>query len=625
MIKIINCKDIVSYGTTGFASEPNEKFITDFKRINILIGGNNSGKSRFLRLIIGNLRKIFDLNKRLNSYLITQKPIMDDNLKKLYNITKQEVFNVSLNSGIIKNDFWSNFRKDTLDVINQSITIHGYKHNELSEARAALKNIQSIYENIFQENPQNNLSSINSSIPYTYIPILRGLKPILLTKDENGVVNDYKDVYAIRITTDYPNIKNVVTGLEINEEIKKRLLGDEKERELIKDFETYISINLFDEKVTLIPKYGENILNIKIGEDEQRSIVNLGDGLQSLICILFPIFMEKGKEHYFFIEEPELNLHPQLQKKLINLLSAPIFNQHQYFITSHSAHIIDHENASIYNFTKKDKKTKITHLDNQSKIVSALNIMGYTPSDLLQTNFIIWVEGPSDKIYINYLLNKLSPELIENQHYVIMFYGGSSGKKLLLNDDSLSTYLNINRNFAWIMDSDRNSSAPTDKNYLEAKEISDKLSSFSIYTWITPYKEFENHIDSELFLQAVRDILREEDAELTDNGNYSDRFLIKTKEKLNKSPKQNIKLTNKLYDLIKDRGNKNKVANIDIETLKSELQISIDQTINFKEQKVNCKVQIAEYIVAQGFTPDKHLENLINELISRIKTVNSID
>lgn len=118
----------------------------------------------------------------------------------------------------------------------------------------------------------------------------------------------------------------------------------------------------------------------------------------------------------------------------------------------------------------------------------------------------------------------------------------------------------------------------------------------------------------------MRDILREEDAELTDNGNYSDRFLIKTKEKLNKSPKQNIKLTNKLYDLIKDRSNKNKVANIDIETLRYELQISINQTINFKEQKVTCKVQIAEYIVDKGFTPDKHLENLINELISRIKT-----
>ena len=39
--------------------------------------------------------------------------------------------------------------------------------------------------------------------------------------------------------------------------------------------------------------------------------------------------------------------------------------------------------------------------------VSILKDLGYKPNDLYQTNFLLWVEGQSDKVYLNYLIQKV--------------------------------------------------------------------------------------------------------------------------------------------------------------------------------------------------------------------------
>ncbi|HMT54623.1 MAG TPA: AAA family ATPase [Saprospiraceae bacterium] len=618
MIKIIRNQELVNFENLGFEIVQHENCLTDLKNINIFIGENNSGKSRFLRLIINNFVKIYNFNIKLSQYLSGKKETLNDALEKLYNTTNQDIFNVELNTEVIQDNFWKHFNEisiesfSLLDISDNMQKIH---------TKNWLNAINDIHEIIFKK-VDSYFVTMDGKINYTYIPILRGLKPLHFDTESPTVKFDYTDIYSTRVKSDHGYIQQLETGLGINEEIKKRLLGEEKERQIIKDFESYLSENLFGEKVTLIPRYGDNILNIKVGVEEQRSIVDLGDGLQALICILFPIFIKKNEEHIFFIEEPELNLHPSLQKKLINLLSSNIFNRLQFFITTHSAHIIDHQNASIYNFTKEGKKTKITHLNNQSKIVESLNALGYTPSDLLQTNYLIWVEGAADKIYIKYLIDKKYPELLEHRHYSIMFYGGSSGKKLLEDDENISHYININRNFAWIIDSDRCSNSSSDKNYQSSNAIVKKLKNQDIFAWASPYREFENHIDSSLFLEALKHVQRKEKAELLYDDIYSDRFWLKINEK-NNSPKINVKLTPKLHDLIKR--NKNKIGNIDPNIIKEELQKSIDKTINFSEVEVKQKVKVAEYIIKNNFIPDTHLEKLIKELGARIKKVNGLD
>lgn len=74
---------------------------------------------------------------------------------------------------------------------------------------------------------------------------------------------------------------------------------------------------------------------------------------------------------------------------------------------------------------------------------SLLDGLGAKGSDLLQTNGVIWVEGPSDCIYIRkwlkmYAIEKNLPLLVPGIHFDFQMYGGSLLDSISLSEDSLS-------------------------------------------------------------------------------------------------------------------------------------------------------------------------------------------
>src|SRR5690606_22135044 len=108
------------------------------------------------------------------------------------------------------------------------------------------------------------IRKLNDDFKSIYIPILRGLKPL----NENENLYNYKDVFKERVSIDYGNGLNPFTGLEIFEDVKSKLLGLESDRKIIYEFEKLLEDKIFKEKVTLIPKYQEEILHIKIGDEK---------------------------------------------------------------------------------------------------------------------------------------------------------------------------------------------------------------------------------------------------------------------------------------------------------------------------------------------------------------------
>src|SRR5262249_8991420 len=116
-----------------------------------------------------------------------------------------------------------------------------------------------------------------------YIPTLRGLRSL-----------EGKDHYAQRTKTDYfSNTQRVeiFTGLTLYEEIRKLLLGTLAERKTVAEFQEFLSNAFFERKpVALIPKYDRDVLDVKIGDEAQRPIFELGDGVQAVIILTFPLF-----------------------------------------------------------------------------------------------------------------------------------------------------------------------------------------------------------------------------------------------------------------------------------------------------------------------------------------------
>src|SRR5690606_31883698 len=162
--------------------------------------------------------------------------------------------------------------------------------------------------------------------------------------------------------------------------------------------------------------------------------------------LTFQLFLNKNEQMLVYIEEPELHLHVSWQKLLYKTFS--LFKNHLFFISTHSNSFINGDNVTLFRISKNEgKNTKVEHLNIQSSKKELLDELGYKASDLLQSNYILWVEGLSDKIYFKKWIEEACPDLKEGIHYSIMFYAGGNVKHVQLDieNDHLIDLLYLSR------------------------------------------------------------------------------------------------------------------------------------------------------------------------------------
>ena len=175
-------------------------------------------------------------------------------------------------------------------------------------------------------------------------------------------------------------------------------------------------------------------------------------------------------------------------------------NDSHIFITTHS-HIaintfFDKEKTVIYHVNKKENESRLIRVDNHSDRIDVLNDLEVRASDLFQSNGIIWVEGPSDRIYINKWLEVFcGSQFIEGSDYQFLYYGGKTLSHYSADESAqadLISILTTNQNAAIIIDSDRRQKK---SKINETKtRIRSEFSQINGFCWITQGKEIENYI-----------------------------------------------------------------------------------------------------------------------------------
>lgn len=447
-------KDRLNHYTTVY----NDNELAGFSKINILIGANNSGKSRFLRTFFSyhDIRyksSLFNLNayneliksfkEALTEFFEIGKLSDEDTKHFLQDLKEIEYLDLSLNL----EDKIKSYFSQIVNYRNNIISVVGYNHEVLSAQLI-------IIGNTYIEKFDSLYKRHDFKLKNIYIPTLRGLRNISGTQKQ-------EDIYLNCTIRDYFSNKGldgdikdkIYTGLSLYEDTKKLLLGTKEDREKVKRFENFLKTSFFNnEEINIIPRIGQDVVYFRIGAHEEHPIYELGDGIQSLIILTYPLFFRQGEKINFFIEEPEQYLHPGFQRIFVETLLH--FKDYQYFITTHSNHLLDltldKENISVYTFKKGYTETNnpIFTIENvENKNSNILESIGVRNSSVFLSNCTIWVEGITDRIYIRkYLEAYQSAQKIkykEDLHYSFVEYGGNNITHWSFLEDTDSNHPNI--------------------------------------------------------------------------------------------------------------------------------------------------------------------------------------
>lgn len=575
-------------GYRSFGKELSQ--IAPLKKINLIVGANNSGKSNVINFLTHHFKALCERTAQINNTALNLSDL--DLHKNSTGIASLTHFGLSLPStGEKYDDYINKFIERNLNVprshahanhvekiLNSKIFkddngliwfVYKFEHNHSScKLDVKINDLLQVLSNSEWGQLGNCLNVFHGgTIKEDLLPIFLGHLSLLQKE-----IPEVKLIESIRKIGAPDSQPNGYSGDGIIEKLADLERPELEEREFKK--EKFFQINQFLKKV--LEKDGANIeipnskKNILVEMDNKTlPLSSLGDGIKEVIILA--VAATTIDNSIVCIEEPELHLHPILQKKLVSYLSENTTNQ--YIFSTHSAHLLNTVDAEVFHINHDSEKSTIYSVSTTKEKHIICNDLGYKASDILQSNCVIWVEGPSDRIYINFWLRSIDKNIIEGVHYSIMFFGGNLYSHITANDpedisfaDDLVSISKLNRNSCIIFDSDK-SSAQKLPNHTK-KRLEKEFNAGSGFAWITQGREIENYISADIIEECVIKV-------------HPSAKALEKKSKWANLLKYYKKITNNIVSANKVRVSNYYVSNYDANLTVFDLKDKIDQLRNF--------------------------------------------
>lgn len=475
---------LVSFSVTNYRSITKAHKIA-IGQYTVLLGKNNEGKSN-----ISNA-----LNCAMNILRAHSKTVRA-RMSREYDWTRD--FPIQLQSR--KNNLQSRFRLEFF--LNE---------NELTE----------FYQKVGSR--LNGTVTIEITIGPNNLPEIkvpkRGKNASTLTRKSDIVAKFISE----RISVNYiPAIRTETSAMhEIREAVVERLEVLEKNTDYLKAMDTInrlqqnvmneIAANIKQPLQEFMPKikevklqitderrrnYFRSGIDIIIDDGNPTNIELKGDGIKSLTAIaLLKEHALKSDTPVIIIEEPESHLHPEAINQL-NAIIESLSENNQVIVTTHNPLFVVRDNISsniiIDNGTAKPAKN----------LREVREVLGIKVSDnLVNSKYILVVEGDDDKEALKYILPKMSEKIgkaIKQNLLTIHELGGASSLSY-----SLSLLKNMLCSYVVLLDDDdagRKAFNKADKdNLIKAKDVT-----FTTCIGMTE-AEFEDCLKPTVYQQRIKE------------------------------------------------------------------------------------------------------------------------
>jgi len=457
------------------------------QKINLLIGANNSGKSNILKFInmlgdprfAGSIRTVGYKDPVQLAYPLAIEDFKDFDPDKSFRFTLEveptEDFKLACKDIIPYQDF--------------SITFEIKKNG----ASAVISHLTNFVENISEgelRRYEEKKGIHGGSRSDRLVSAVAGLN---LPKQASLISVEYLDEF--RKITDNVEIRKKLNDI-INYNHTTQHTAKKAKSSLCRYFKDIFGFDI-DIKIPSLDQEIQLVI-----DDSQTPLSSLGTGYQEIVLIAFVLITTSAD--IICIDEPELHLHPKAQRALLNLMSNI---DKQFFLATHSNYFLDFEmeDKKVYRIVNENDGTVAIEANTSTRILNIIDDLGIRPSEIYQTNGIVWVEGASDRVYIKRWLELLYPDLKEGLQYTFQYYGGKVLSHYSISDEEFSNYLNllvVNKNCFIVMDSDLTTEWRVTDLRDTKQRIIRECENANIAYWVTAGKEIENYL-SERVLSII--------------------------------------------------------------------------------------------------------------------------